>query len=247
MLTTNGYNYRSFNRTNGQVSQVFCKFIVICVGSLSQAVTEMVFTASAFSLRTIYIVGCAFAICKTITTYDHIFCCQRSTVIILACRITGQNYFTFFNGKLAIYNLKRYFREVLIRILEISRGQFHVIASGISSLNLCVSAKSEVFFRIQLTADRLNSITGYGFLRSIVSFCTTVFLNGYYNFICSCCNCQLAFHYADLIVVLAGIALQRIGKGIIRFTNLSPARKITVVCTLVFCESITRYLNGFFL
>ena len=247
MLTTNGYNYRSFNRTNGQVSQVFSKFIVICAGSLSQAITEMVFTASAFSLRTIYIVGCAFSICKTITTYGHIFCCQRSTVIILTCRSTSQSYFTFFNGKLAIYNHKRYFREVLIRIPEISRGQFHVIASGIGSLNLCFSAESEVFFHIQLTADRLNSITGYGFLRSIVGFCTTVFLNGYYNFICSCCNCQLAFHYADLIVVLAGIALQRIGKGIIRFTNLSPARKITVVCTLVFCESITRYLNGFFL
>ena len=152
---------------------------------LIQRIGELVLAAAYICLSSGYIIGCAFASCKTIHGYSYIATGQCSLIVDLAVACTGQGYLSLRNFKSTICYNKLNIGVVFAGILEIAIAQTHVVSSGIGLVQCTVSTEGEIIHCILRIADRYI-ITGNGYCLAIIKLAVTMTGNGYDNlfFIC---------------------------------------------------------------
>ena len=198
---------------HGQGAFNRCNVIVVGLGAIVQRIGKGVVAAALRGLATRHGIGRAFAVSEPVAANGNGVVLQGVTVIGLAIRRARQGDFALRNLQRAVNDDEFNVREVGAVVLEVSRFQAHLMASGVCCLNGGVAGEQDVLLGIQRVAA-LEGIAGNDMLFAVILRAAAVLRDRNSNLIGHRRNGQGAFGLFNVVVFGLGAVVEGVGESV---------------------------------
>ena len=227
--------------------------VVVSIRAIVQRVGEGILALAHLGQSAGNIVGCAFALCKTVATYSDFMLRQRSTIVHLVgtCRCQGDS--TLVDRQLAVlsFHIELCRHIVASSIQNLCRaGHLCGVLTSIGALDFSTQAGNGVchFRTIDILLECGGLKAGNRLFGAIIGFLSIVGLNSDLVLILfsTVSHSQSAFCLGDGVVVSIRAIVQRVGEGILALAHLGQSAGNIVGCAFALCKAFATYSDFLF-